>query len=99
MLPDGPLHTCPWNLVRLDPRLFLWIKAHRHYKNRFLWFDGGIGDQPAIMIDAIEVIEDEIGMIREERRQEEERKRRQESNKGKSRAGGGITKAARRSRR
>lgn len=73
-LLDEPLKTCPWNTIDHTADLALGLRAYRHYKNGFLWYGGGIGDQPARILSMIDVIEDETGRIQRDEIEEAERK-------------------------
>lgn len=61
---DGEdLYVCPKGSA---PRwTWLWIKWYGHYKNHLLPVAGGILDQSAKYVEAMEIIDVAIGKIRE----------------------------------
>ena len=75
----GEYHTsvCAANLI--DPFHINLLRVHSAYKEGHLLYEGGLADQPAIIVEAIGVIESEIARVRE---REQEKKKTKSSNKG-----------------
>jgi len=52
----------------VDPSHFIFLKLHGSYKEGHLLCEGGLADQPAIVIQAIDIIESEIARVQERKR-------------------------------
>ena len=63
---------CVANIV--DPLHFHFLRFHAAYKEGHLLFAGGLADQPAIVVEAIGVIESEISRVREREQKKREKK-------------------------
>ena len=59
---------CAANIV--DPLHFIYLKLYSAYKEGYLLNEGGLSDQPAIVIEAINIIEGEVSRITERKRKE-----------------------------
>ena len=57
---------CPAEIV--DPSHFVFLKLHAAYKEGHLLNEGGLANQPAIVVEAIDVIESEIARVHERKK-------------------------------
>lgn len=57
-----------------------WLRLYGHYKAGQLFTAGGIADQPALYLDAMEIIEGAVNKVNAEKRELEEQKKRRARN-------------------
>ena len=69
---EESLFTCPINFI--DTCLFEYWRLYSHYKSGFLAAAGGIGQQPARYVMAMEIIKGEVAKIEEEKLAKQQRK-------------------------
>jgi hypothetical protein len=68
---DGEdFHVCPKGLITRESHE--WLSWHTHYKNHFLPVAGGLLDQTAIFLEAMNFIENTIARVLKEKRKTEE---------------------------
>jgi len=68
-------YSLPWCAANIiDPQHFLFLRLHSAYKEGHLLFEGGLADQPAIVIEAIGIIESEIARVTERKQKKQEMK-------------------------
>ena len=64
---DGEiLKECPAKSV--TPLSVMYVRWYQQYKNNALLFPGNAGQQPAKLIEAFEIVEDEIAKIEAQKR-------------------------------
>lgn len=76
ILPDGRAGRelrsgCPKKAVTEDA--WFWLSLYGHYKNGLLWKGGGLSEQPYVYLQAMQLIDGEIGRIEAERHAEDAR--------------------------
>lgn len=86
MIEGVEQRRCPRRPILDDPDFYsevFWL--YRQSRSGYLMEDGGLNDQPAMMMKCFRIIDRAIGQVEGFRKEQEERRRKREAIKGKRR--------------